>query len=118
RTGRPFMGQSGKILREELRKNGLNSVFITNTVRCRPPENEKPSAQEMKACREYLDWELQRIKPKYVVTLGATPTKALFTGKTKVTQHHGTLVEDPKKPYIGFISYHPAAMLYDPSKKL
>lgn len=116
KTGRPFMGQSGRILRNELHKNGLESVFITNTVRCRPPDNHKPSVTEMKACREYLDYELERIKPRFVVTLGATPTKALFTGKTKVTQHHGTVVEDPKRPYTGFISYHPAYTLHDPSK--
>lgn len=114
KTGRPFMGASGQKLRQALAKNGLGSVFITNTVRCRPPENRKPGAAEIKACREYLDYEIQRVKPKYVVALGATPTKALFKGMAKVSQHHGTIIEDKTKLYRGYVSYHPAAMLYDP----
>ena len=114
KTGRPFMGASGKLLREALRKNNLDSVFITNTVRCRPPDNRKPTAAETKACREYLDYEIERIKPKIVVALGATPTKVLFKGKAKVSQHHGTIIDDASKQYRGYVSYHPAAMLYDP----
>lgn len=114
KTGRPFVGASGQKLRAALAANGVQSLFITNTVRCRPPENRKPSAAEIKACREYLDYELQRIKPKFVVALGATPTKALFKGKAKVSQHHGTIIDDPTKKYRGYVSYHPAAMLYDP----
>jgi len=114
KTGLPFQGASGKKLREELAKNGLDKVFITNTVRCRPPDNRKPTAAEVKACREYLDYEIQRIKPQIVVALGATPTKALFKGKAKVSQHHGTIISDESKKYRGYVSYHPAAMLYDP----
>lgn len=114
KTGRPFMGASGKKLREALAKNGIRSVFITNTVRCRPPQNRKPSAAEVKACREYLDYEIERIAPKIVVALGATPTKALFKGKAAVSQHHGTIVSDESKKYRGYVSYHPAAMLYNP----
>jgi uracil-DNA glycosylase family 4 len=114
KTGRPFMGASGQKLRAALAANGLKSVFITNTVRCRPPDNRKPTAPEIKACREYLDYEIKRIQPKIVVALGATPTKVLFKGKAKVSQHHGTIIDDPTKPYQGYVSYHPAAMLYDP----
>jgi DNA polymerase-1 len=113
RTGRPFMGSSGKKLREELRKNGLD-VFITNTVRCRPPDNRTPSAAEIKACREYLDYEIGRIKPEIVVSLGATPTKALFKGVAAVSKHHGKLIPPDKHPFTGYVSYHPAAMLYNP----
>ena len=114
KTGRPFMGSSGKKLREALATNNLDSVFITNTVRCRPPDNRKPTAAEIKACREYLDYEIERVKPEIVVSLGATPTKALFKGKAAVSQHHGTIIEDPTKRYRGYVSYHPAAMLYNP----
>jgi DNA polymerase-1 len=114
KTGKPFQGASGKRLRAELAANDLTKVFITNTVRCRPPDNRKPTAAEIKACREYLDYEIDRVKPEIVVSLGATPTKALFKGKAKVSQHHGTIIEDPSKKYRGYVSYHPAAMLYDP----
>lgn len=119
REGRPFVGASGKGLRKELAANDLtDDTYITNVVRCRPPNNRKPTAKEIKACRPYLLEELERLKPKFVVSLGATPTKVLFPGKSKVTQYHGTIVEDDKKTYRGFISYHPAAFLYDPSKKI
>lgn len=114
KTGRPFMGTSGQKLRKTLEKNGIRSVFITNTVRCRPPDNRTPTAAEVKACREYLDYEIDRIRPKFIVSLGATPTKALFKGMAAVSKHHGTVIEDPKKFYRGYVSYHPAAMLYNP----
>ena len=116
KTGRPFMGDSGQVLRQELRRNGLTSVYITNVVKCRPPGNETPSVQQAKACREYLDYEIQRIKPKVVVALGATAAKALFTGKTKVTEHHGSFIPPEKHPFTGYICYHPAYALRDPSK--
>ena len=119
RTGRPFMGASGQKLRAELRKNGLDGdVFITNVVRCRPPDNRTPAAAEIKACREYLDYEIARIKPEIVVSLGATPTKALFKGVAAVTKHHGKLIPPDKHPFTGYVSYHPAAMLYDPGKEV
>jgi DNA polymerase-1 len=117
REGRPFIGTSGKTLRKELAANKLaDDTYVTLVVRCRPPDNRKPTAKEIKACRPYLEAELERLKPEFVVSLGATPTKVLFSGKSKVTQFHGTIVDDDKKPYRGFISYHPAAFLYDPSK--
>lgn len=108
---RPFIGRSGKLLRPQLEKHGFKDFFITNTVRCGTPDDRAPTPQEVKACREYLDYEIERIKPKYVVALGATPAKALFTGKSKVTQFHGTIIEDKKKPYKGYIAYHPAYVL-------
>lgn len=115
KAGQPFVGASGKRLRAELARNGLHDVFVTNTVRCRPPDNEKPNAAAIKACREYLDYEIERVKPKIVVSLGATPTKALFKGVAQVSKHHGTIIApDKSRKFTGYVSYHPAAMLYDP----
>lgn len=116
RAGRPFIGDAGKVLREALARSDLGPVFITNAVRCRPPGNRAPSPQEIKACREYLDYELKRVNPKIVVTLGATATKTLFTGNTKVTQHHGKFISPDKHPFTGYVSFHPAYALRDPSK--
>jgi DNA polymerase-1 len=117
REGRPFIGESGKILRSELAANGLtNKVYITNAVKCRPPGNRTPTAQEIKACRPYLDEEIARIKPKYVVTAGVTPTKVLFRGKAKINQFHGEVIRNPKVDYIGMPIFHPAYTLRDPSK--
>lgn len=117
RQGVPFVGESGKILRHELERNGLaENTYITNLVKCRPPGNRTPTAKEIKACRPYLDEELERLRPEYVVTAGAPATKTLFRGKTKITQFHGEVIQNPKVPYLGMPIYHPAFTLRDPSK--
>jgi len=113
KRGVPFIGQSGKVLRREIERVGLSNVRITNLVRCRPPGNRAPTHEEIKACRPYLDAELELVKPKYVVTLGAPSSKAILR-KSKITQDHGQLV--PKDNFIGMPIFHPAYILRDPSK--
>lgn len=114
-NGRPFVGDSGKVLREELARVGIKpeEVYITNTVKCRPPDNAKPKAGQIKACKQYLDAELEAVKPEYVITLGAVPTKLLLK-KAKITEVHGQVIEMPG--FKGMACFHPAYTLYDPSK--
>lgn len=123
RTGKPFQGESGKILRRELEKNGiLEDAYITNVVKCRPPNNRTPTAEEIKACRPYLEKELQRADPKYVMTVGVPATKVMFRGKAKINQFHGELID--MKPFsnttrenpVGMPTFHPAYTMRDPSK--
>ena len=122
RTGKPFMGESGKILRSELRKNKLNSVYITNVVKCRPPGNRTPTPEEVKACRPYLEKELEKVDPKFVMTVGVPATKVMFRGKAKINQFHGEMID--MKPFadttnrnvIGMPTFHPAYTMRDPSK--
>ena len=116
RTGKPFMGESGQILRQELRKNDLESVYITNVVKCRPPNNRTPTPAEIKACKPYLEKEIEKIEPEYVVTVGGTSTKSLFRGKAKINEVHGEIITSDKVSYIGMPTYHPAYTLRDPSK--
>ena len=117
RKGIPFIGESGRILRNELKRNGLtNKTYITNLVKCRPPNNRTPTAAEIKACRPYLDKELAALRPSYVVTAGVPATKTLFRGKAKINQFHGEVINNPKVPYIGMPIFHPAYTLRDPSK--
>jgi len=116
RTGRPFVGESGQVLRKELKKNDLDSVYITNIVKCRPPKNRTPTLAEVKACKPYLEEELEKIDPEFVLTLGGTATKALFRGKAKITEVHGEIIENEKVNYIGMPTFHPAYTLRDPSK--
>ena len=117
KRGVPFVGDSGKILRNELQKNGLrDKTYITNLVKCRPPNNRTPTAAEIKACRPYLEKELAALQPGYVVTAGVPATKTLFRGKAKITQFHGEIIENPKVSYIGMPIFHPAYTLRDPSK--
>ncbi len=117
RKGIPFIGESGRILRNELKRNDLtDNTYITNLVKCRPPNNRTPTAAEIKACRPYLEEEIARLKPGYVVTAGVPATKTLFRGKAKINQFHGEVIDNPKVPYIGMPIFHPAYTLRDPSK--
>lgn len=115
KEGRPFVGRSGKLLREELARAGINpeEVYITNTVKCRPPGNDKPKADSLKACKKYLDEEIATVKPEYVITLGAVASKGVLK-KAKITEVHGKLIDFPN--FKAMAAYHPAYCLYDPSK--
>lgn len=114
RKGRPFIGPSGHILKAQVAKAGLNELKVryTNVVRCLTPDNREPTAKEVKACKPYLDAEIARVKPTYIVPLGGLATKAV--AKAKVTTAHGQMIE--KDGYIACPSYHPAATFRDPSK--
>ena len=100
--GEPFIGRSGKLLfkliKEEL---GLDreDCYVTNTVKCRPPNNRRPKKEEIEACRPKLEEELKNTEGKVVITLGSTASKNLseYSGKKL------------------FPIYHPAAALYRPS---
>lgn len=113
KTGKPFQGRSGQLLREELASAGIQDVFITNIVRCRPPDNRPPKPDEIKACRPYLDYELEKVKPDFVLTLGSPATKAVLK-EAKITLAHGKLIDMPN--WTGIAAFHPAYILRDPSK--
>jgi len=117
RRGVPFIGDSGQILRTELNRHGLiHKTYITNLVKCRPPNNRTPTAAEIKACKPYLEEELSTLCPQVVVTAGVPATKTLFRGKAKINQFHGEIIENEKVSYTGFPVFHPAYCLRDPSK--
>lgn len=115
KEGKPFVGKSGQLLREELHRAGINpdDVYITNTVKCRPPDNKKPNAGQMKACRKYVEEEISAIKPEYVITLGAIASKGILK-KAKITEVHGKIIDTPN--FKAMAAFHPAYCLYDPSK--
>lgn len=112
--GKPFVGKSGQVLRHELAASGFDSVYITNVVKCRPPDNRDPTPAEIKACRKYLDAELLAVKAKYVLTVGRYSSKTVLK-KSKITQDHGQVVE-MGGGRRGMPVYHPAYTLRDPSK--
>ncbi|MGM0509893.1 MAG: uracil-DNA glycosylase, partial [Thermoplasmatota archaeon] len=88
--GRPFVGRAGKFLDELLDSAGLNrdEVFITNVVKCRPPDNRDPKKGEIKACNPYLKRQIQLIDPDVICTLGNHATETLI-GKKGITKLHG-----------------------------
>jgi DNA polymerase-1 len=87
-------------------------VRYTNLVRCLTPQNREPTAKEVKACKPYLDAEIARINPTYIVPLGALATKAV--AKAKVSTAHGQMTERDGR--VVMPTYHPAATFRDPSK--
>lgn len=108
--GRPFVGASGRYLESLLKEIGLDrsQVFITNVVKCRPPENRDPLPPELAACRDYLDRQIALVRPSVVVTLGRFSMARYFPGES-ITKIHG------QAKWVGDACYlplfHPAAAL-------
>ena len=121
KSGVPFVGAAGKNLDVLLQTAGLkrNSVYITNIVLCRPPQNRDPLPDEIKACRRFLEGHVSIIKPKLVVALGRTAARTLLGRYVVMGKEHGTLLDCT---YAGtsfklFLTYHPAAALYGKEAK-
>lgn len=120
-TGEPFVGRSGDVLTEALRDRGLarRDVRITNCVRCRPPENRDPTADERANCRGFLDREIDAVAPDVIVTLGKVPSEHLLERSVAVTTEAGSLsdVRIAGQTRRVLVCVHPAATLYDPSQR-
>ena len=112
--GRPFVGAAGKILDDLLQKAGIerSQVFITNMVKCRPPNNRVPEEDESAACRPFLDRQIALIRPKVICILGKTAYASLLGGSS-ITTNRGKVVERAGQKY--FLTYHPAAAIYNRS---
>lgn len=112
--GRPFVGAAGKFLEELLDSIGLTreQVFITNVVKCRPPGNRDPQSDELDACSEYLERQIQAINPKVIVTLGRF-SMARFLPNAKISDIHGQAAKIKNRLVVPM--YHPAAALHQPS---
>jgi uracil-DNA glycosylase family 4 len=111
RQGRPFIGAAGQFLDEMLATIDLKreDCFITNIVKCRPPNNRDPLPEEIAACSPYLDRQLALIKPKLIVTLGRYSMAKFFSGES-ISRIHGKL-RVVNGLYI-IPMYHPAAALH------
>ncbi len=116
RLGRPFVGAAGQYLDELLGLIGMDrkKVYITNVVKCRPPQNREPQPHEMEACRPYLDCQIELIKPKVIITISRFAMMRWFPDK-KISEIHG------KAKRFGDLvvlpMYHPAAALHQPALK-
>lgn len=111
KSGQPFVGAAGKFLDELLGLAGLRreDVFITNVVKCRPPNNRDPEDNEIAACRDWLDQQIDEIQPRLIVTLGRYSMSRYFPGAS-ISRIHGQVQE------VGSFSvmpmFHPAAALH------
>lgn len=114
--GRPFVGAAGKFLDELLESINLkrSDVYITNVVKCRPPGNRDPQPEELAACNNYLERQIEAINPKVIVTLGRF-SMARFLPNAKISQVHGQATKVKGRLVVAM--YHPAAALHQRSLK-
>jgi len=112
--GRPFVGPAGQFLDQLLASINLkrNQVYIANVIKCRPPNNREPLAEEIENCRPWLDRQIEIIHPKMIVTLGRYSMARFFPGKS-ISKIHGTAQKE--NGIIYFAMYHPAAALHQQS---
>ena len=115
--GEPFVGRGGKLLDDMLAMIGLDRsrIYITNSVKCRPPENRDPLGEEKDACRAYLRAQVRLMKPKIIVCLGRISAMELIKPDFKISQEHGQFFD--RNGTLMMALYHPAALLRDPHKK-
>lgn len=126
KKGRPFVGKAGKILDELLNSISLNrnDIYITNIIKCRPPNNRNPKIEEIKTCSPYLDKQIRIIKPKVICCLGNFATKYIlekYNLKNKIqgiSKIKGNIFKvSTLSGEINIIPlYHPAVATYDPRK--
>ena len=110
--GEPFVGAAGKKLSMALEEAGISrdSVYITNVVKCRPPNNRVPSVLERERCKTYLEGEIAIIKPKIICILGNTAFGSILGG-SEIRKFRGKTVRKDNQIY--FLTIHPAATIYN-----
>ena len=115
--GEPFVGKAGKLLDDMLTMIGLDRsrVYITNSIKCRPPRNRDPLNTEKDACAPFLQRQLELMQPKIIVCLGRVSAMEMIKPDFKITQEHGQFFE--KNGVLMTAIYHPAALLRDGDKK-
>ena len=112
KKGEPFIGVAGKKLSIALNEAGISrdEVYITNIVKCRPPNNRVPNTDERDTCKEYLKQEISIIKPKLICILGNTAFNSILGG-SEITKFRGKVVR--KDNLLYFLTIHPAATIYN-----
>jgi DNA polymerase len=112
--GRPFVGPAGQFLEQLLASISLGrqQVYITNVIKSRPPQNRDPLPAEILACRQWLERQIELIRPKMIVTLGRYAMTMFFPGKS-ISKIHGTAQKRDNTLY--YAMYHPAAALHQQS---
>jgi len=116
--GEPFVGQAGKLLDNMLASIKLkrgNKVYIANIVKCRPPNNRAPEADEVTTCLPYLKQQIALIKPKLIVALGKTAATSLLGKDATLGSMRGTFHDFEGIPLL--VTYHPAYLLRSPAEK-
>lgn len=115
--GLPFVGRAGQLLDKMLDAAGIPSdrIYIANTVKCRPPKNRDPLPEEKAACRPWLEKQIERINPRFVISLGRISAVDHVKEDIKITREHGKWIEKNGRKYMAML--HPAALLRNPNLK-
>lgn len=118
--GKPFVGRAGQLLDRMLKEAGFEPerLYITNAVKCRPPNNRKPTPEEMAACRPYLMAQLAAIRPAIVVALGATAIESMLGRAIPVGRASTRWYRVRHREHCFWVApcYHPSAILRDPRR--
>ena len=116
--GEPFVGRGGQFLDKLLAAVDLDrrtNIYITNMVKCRPPQNRDPQPQEQEACLPWLRNQFALLRPKILVCLGRIAAMKLIKPDIKITREHGVFFE--KGGILMMATLHPAALLRSPGQK-
>ena len=119
RQGEPFVGRAGQLLTQMLRAIGLarEEVFIANILKCRPPNNRDPKADEVRACHSYLSRQIELLEPKIVLALGRIAAQSLLQTDMPIGKMRGKLYHLEKNNIPTVVTYHPAYLLRSPKEK-
>lgn len=115
--GRPFVGASGQLLDRMIHAIGMErtEVYIANVVKCRPPQNRNPEPDEAAACLPYLRQQFVLVSPKVIVLLGKVACRFVLGDESPISRLRGNWIE--RKGIWFMPTYHPSALLREPSKK-
>jgi DNA polymerase len=115
--GRPFVGKAGQLLTKILQSISLQreEVYITNIVKCRPPQNRNPEPDEIQSCSPFLMKQIDVIRPKIICALGTFSAQTLLKTNTKITALRGRFYDMAGIKVLP--TYHPAYLLRNPDKK-
>lgn len=123
-SGNPFVGKAGQLLTKILESVGINrdtDAYITNTVKCRPPQNRTPMVSEIEACKPYLLRQIQLVQPKIVVLLGAPSLKTILEETAPISKVRGTwykaTVSYMADPLYIMPMFHPSFLLRNASRE-
>ena len=119
KQGEPFVGKAGQLLDKNLASVGFSRkehLYICNTLKCRPPENRDPLPEEETACREYLDAQIEILKPKIILLCGRIAAHAMLGTNQGITKIRGRWFEGPNFSKMMPI-YHPSYLLRNDSRE-
>jgi DNA polymerase len=119
KSGEPFVGKAGQLLDKILESQGFSrkeNIYICNTIKCRPPENRNPLPEEKAACKEFLDAQLEFLKPRIILLCGGVAAESMLEKPQGITKIRGKWFEGPYESKMMPI-FHPSYLLRNDSRE-